>query len=96
MAKRLPKVLRGNPLIRQMMEATDPEDAMFGYPPIPRTCDFCFYRHRAGYPKDPDCMLASKEAKKQFGIPENEPMPEKIDGVPVGFYCRNWTDFGAE
>ena len=90
------KELRGNPFISNSFKVTNPKDLAFGEPEISRTCDNCFYRHRFGYEKDPDCMVANNTPKNDFRIPGGETMPETIDGLQVGHYCRTWVHPEAE
>jgi hypothetical protein len=61
----------------------------------------CFYRDGSqidgSQNVDTDCqILVAKTPKKLFNIPENERMPEKINGKQVGNYCPYFVDFRAE
>jgi len=83
-----PDELRGNQFIGSHVLGSDRITT-------PRTCFFCFYGNHEKGPVE-DCLLRGKQAKKDFGVAGEEPMPDKIDGESVGHYCAHWLDFMAE
>lgn len=62
-----------------------------------RKCSNCFYRNYEGA-KDSDCHCGENGdlAKISFRIPQNQFMPEQIDGKEVGHFCPHWTDPAAD
>ena len=91
--KKYPPTLRGQAFINDQFIITNPKDLAYGQEPFPRTCSHCFFRCKA---KDIDCMISDKSAHKTFGVPKDEIVPEEVDGVPVGYYCRHFTSYLAE
>ncbi len=65
----------------------------------PCKCSFCFYRDSPpGYYLGKDCGIGEEGdlAKKFFGLPSEQFLPETVDGKEVGNYCPFYLTFMAE
>jgi len=89
----VPAELRGNPLIGDT-QTYGGEDAAAGQS-IERICGNCFFRDGPGN-DERDCQIKGDKAKIAFDITPTEFMPGEIDGVQVGYYCPNFTDYRTE
>lgn len=92
----LPAELRGNSLIGFNNVDDDPTSRYYNAP-VPRLCAICYYQ-RTG--ERENCRIVLRDGQKSphelFRIADNEPMPSKIDGYEVGYFCPYFLDVGVE